>query len=97
MTADLDLIERYYAAERRKDDKGIHRRDLQTFLNNYPSELDRAHAWKLRKMQHNFSRTFRETSGKNGEKPATDEEFAKAGVLARAEMERFRNQLRNHV
>jgi len=41
---DLDRIERYYAAERAKGDDGIHRRDLLTFLNNLPGELDRASA-----------------------------------------------------
>lgn len=45
---DLELIERYYAFERAKDDKGIHRRDLATFLNNYPGELDRAQEWARR-------------------------------------------------
>jgi len=42
---DLSLIETYYAAERAKGDKGIHRRDLGTFLNNYSGELDRARAF----------------------------------------------------
>lgn len=43
--ADVFLIARYYAQERAKpDNKGIHRRDLLTFLNNYAGELDRARA-----------------------------------------------------
>ena len=42
--ADLELIERYYAAERQKGEKGLHRRDLGTFLNNFAGELDRARA-----------------------------------------------------
>ena len=42
--ADLELIERYYAAERAKGEKGLHRRDLGTFLNNFAGELDRARA-----------------------------------------------------
>lgn len=45
---DLDLLERYYAAEMRKGDRGVHRRDLYTLLNNWPGELDRATAWSLR-------------------------------------------------
>ena len=45
---DLDLLERYYAAERKKGDKGMHRRDLQTLLNNWPSELDRAQQWEYK-------------------------------------------------
>jgi hypothetical protein len=42
---DLALIELYYAFERKKGDKGIHRRDLATFLNNYGGERDRARLW----------------------------------------------------
>ena len=42
--ADLELIERYYASERAKGEKGLHRRDLGTFLNNFAGELDRARA-----------------------------------------------------
>lgn len=43
---DLDLIEQYYRAERaKKGEKGIHRRDLFTFLGNAHGELDRARAW----------------------------------------------------
>lgn len=43
---DLSLIERYYAFERRKGDKGVHRRDLPTFINNWCGELDRAREWE---------------------------------------------------
>lgn len=42
---DLELIERYYASERKKGEKGHHRRDLYTFINNFHGELDRARAW----------------------------------------------------
>jgi hypothetical protein len=42
---DLELVERYYAFERAKGEKGIHRSDLCTFLNNYSGELDRARAF----------------------------------------------------
>lgn len=42
---DLALVELYYEFERKKGDKGIHRRDLFTFLNNYRGEVDRAHLW----------------------------------------------------
>lgn len=38
----MELIGRYYAAERAKGDDGHHRRDLPTFLNNFDGELDRA-------------------------------------------------------
>lgn len=43
---DLELIEEYYQAERSKGDKGWHRRNLATFLNNFQGEVDRAKAWK---------------------------------------------------
>jgi hypothetical protein len=43
--SDLALVEKYYEFERKKGDKGIHRRDLGTFLNNYGGEVDRAHLW----------------------------------------------------
>lgn len=42
----LALLGDYYAAERAKSasgGKGVHRRDLMTFLNNFDGELDRAH------------------------------------------------------
>lgn len=38
----LDLIEAYYHTQRERGDEGRHRRDLQTFLNNFDGELDRA-------------------------------------------------------
>lgn len=43
---DLGIIEKYYEAQRKLGDKGIHRRDLGTFLNNYFGEADRARAWE---------------------------------------------------
>ena len=42
---DLETVEKYYASERAKGEKGIHRRDLGTFLNNFSGELDRARAF----------------------------------------------------
>lgn len=44
--ADLTLLLRYYEFERAKGEKGIHRRNLITFLNNYQGELDRAEEWQ---------------------------------------------------
>jgi len=41
---DLELVCRYTENERRKGNDGRHRRDLLTFLNNFPGELDRARA-----------------------------------------------------
>lgn len=43
---DLDLVIRYTLAERRKGDKGCHRRDLGTFLNQFTGEVDRAKGWE---------------------------------------------------
>lgn len=37
------MIERYYKHERARG--GYHRRDIATFLNHYPGELDRARAY----------------------------------------------------
>jgi len=48
---ELELVERYYASERAKGEKGIHRRDLCTFLNNYSGELDRARAFSQTTMK----------------------------------------------
>ncbi len=41
---EITMLERYYKSERDKP-KNICRRDLQTLLNNYPSEVDRARAY----------------------------------------------------
>ena len=41
---EITLLEAYYAKERARGIEGIHRRDLQTFLNNYRGEIDRARA-----------------------------------------------------
>ena len=39
---ELELVEKYYASERAKGDNGFHRRALETFLNNWRGELDKA-------------------------------------------------------
>ncbi len=39
---DLALVEAYTIAQRSRGDDGRHRRDLQTFLNNFKTEVDRA-------------------------------------------------------
>lgn len=41
---DFPVINKYYAFERAKE-RGMHRRDLVTFLNNYSTEVDRAKGW----------------------------------------------------
>lgn len=54
---DLTALEKYYAAERAKGEvEGRYRRDMQTFLNNFASELDRARlfAGRKRKIEPGF-------------------------------------------
>ncbi len=41
------LLASYYESERKRGDDGAHRRDLGTFLNNLPGEIDRAKAPKI--------------------------------------------------
>lgn len=45
-TENMKLITKYYERERGKNDDGVHRRDLKTFLSNAGGELDRAKAVK---------------------------------------------------
>lgn len=85
---DLEVVERYYFAERKKDN-GIHRRDLSTFLNNFQGELDRARAWE-QKTKKKIAPRYVQT---NGQRPCTDQEFQRIGELARQELERFKNSL----
>lgn len=83
---ELAMIEAYYAAERKKGDKGRHRRDLHTFLRNYLGELDRATARKFR------------LNG-TGKKPVTpqppitpeqEREFQEAGKVVAKRLREFR-------
>lgn len=87
---EVALLERYYQAERRKGDKGVHRRDLQTLLNNWPSELDRARAWAAR-----FNRQPKEIkiNPSTGE-AMSDEEFQCVGKLVREQLAAFRMSLK---
>lgn len=78
---DLALIERYHNAERKKGDKGIQRRDLLTFLNNFRGELDRAREWNAR-VKSRTGYTKKEES--NGAKPLSETEFKEAGKLGKA-------------
>ena len=93
--SDLTLLERYYRSERQKGDKGIHRRDLQTFLNNFHGELDRAKAWGNRRGS-DYRRVMNDLRILPNEQPATDDEWKQIGNLAKAELERFRKSL-NHA
>lgn len=84
---DIVLIENYYAAERKKKDGGLHRRDLYTFLNNFLGELDRATAFK--ESQHRNCRKEINSKRQSG-RPATDSEWQRISALAKAELERFK-------
>lgn len=89
---DLDLVIRYTISERKKGDKGWHKRDLATFLNYYPQLIDRAKEW-----QSSFrSRTpAKEKRKENGEKPLSAEEFKEVGAIGIAEIRRLRENMRN--
>lgn len=44
--ADLEMVERFYVAQRKRGPDGTHRRDLLTFLNRYRGEVDKARDWE---------------------------------------------------
>lgn len=50
---DLEILEPYYASEQAKGEDGRQRRDLLTFLNNAPGEVDRARAWAAQSPKSN--------------------------------------------
>ena len=86
---DMDLIERYYAFQRRKGDKGIHRRDLYTFLNNFPGELDRAREWDSNRVSKSYSKPINRVSD-----TLSDEDWQKISEQAKNEFARFKTQFR---
>ncbi len=88
---DLELIERYYVYQRKREN-GIHRRDLYTFLNNFSGELDRARAWD-EEMRERLKRKVRRPLDPedNGEKPVNDTDWKRIADLAKTEMQRFKN------
>lgn len=59
------LISAYYTHERAKEGNGMHRRDLQTFLNNFDSELDRAKAFNQNPNAHDKRTHIGSGSGRN--------------------------------
>ncbi len=86
----LDLIERYYVYQRKKEN-GIHRRDLYTFLNNFAGELDRARAWD-EEMRERAKRRFRKPLEDAGLLPTDEKEWERISELAKSELQRFKNQ-----
>ncbi len=81
---DLEAVERYYAANwPPKRDHNILRHNLITFLNNFPSEVDRAKAMK--------SKT------KNGHSFEWSDSTPKAAPLDPAEDERLRAEAKRHA
>ncbi len=87
----LELLERYYVYQRKKEN-GIHRRDLYTFLNNFAGELDRAQAWDEEQRERLKRKVRRPLDADDGLKPVDDSEFQRLGDLARKELERFKAQ-----
>ncbi len=87
---DLDVIERYYVYQRKREN-GIHRRDLYTFLNNFSGELDRARAWD-EEMRERLKRKVRRPLDPedNGEQ-TNGADWKRIADLAKAEMQRFKN------
>ncbi len=88
---DIDLIERYYVYQRKREN-GIHRRDLYTFLNNFSGELDRARAWDEEMRERLKRKVRRPLDPEDGEKPVNDNDWKRISDLAKAEMQRFKNQ-----
>lgn len=86
---DLQLIERYYRSERMKGDKGIHRRDLATFLNNYHGELDRAKAWN----ENQTEKHKRKPSQIQKQRELSDEEFEALGDSFRKMVSELKTKL----
>jgi hypothetical protein len=84
----LEIIERYYVFQRRRGEKGIHRRDLYTFLNNFAGELDRAREWDVDKRRHMGARNYQRP-----QREATEAEFELAGQIARNEIAKLREAL----
>jgi len=87
---ELTMVERYYTEMRRKPDNHC-RRDLYTFLNNYRGEVDRAYAY----CQRHPLPGQRSVKTKPPVRIVTEEEFKRAGEVARAELEKFRKHLRH--
>lgn len=81
------MIERYYKHERARG--GYHRRDVATFLNHYPGELDRARAFceshPIRSKGVRFTVV---------RKPVSDEEFEKNREACRKTWSDFKNKMR---
>ncbi len=81
------MLERYYASERKKNDN-ICRRDLQTLLNNYGSEIDRARSWCEKNPAKSKTVRFEQPQPP---KP-TEEELAKQKTVRDEEMAKLREQ-----
>ncbi len=88
---DLELIERYYVYQRKREN-GIHRRDLYTFLNNFSGELDRARAWDEEIRERLKRKVRRPLDPEDNEKATSDVDWKHIADLAKAEMQRFKNQ-----
>jgi hypothetical protein len=88
----IRVVSRYYGFERRKGQKGIYRRDLYTFLNNFNGELDRAMAWaETNPINRNHSKNFGQIQPKSEQ---SDEEWQRISAQAKVEFERFKELYR---
>ncbi len=87
---DLDVIERYYVYQRKREN-GIHRRDLYTFLNNFSGELDRARAWDEEMRERLKRKVRRPLDNEKSEVETNADEWERISDLAKAEMQRFKN------
>lgn len=72
-----------------KGDKGIHRRDLATFLNNYHGELDRAKAWN----ENQTEKHKRKPSQIQKQRELSDEEFEALGDSFRKMVSELKTKL----
>ncbi len=88
---DIDLIQRYYVYQRKREN-GIHRRDLYTFLNNFSGELDRARAWDEEMRERLKRKVRRPLDPEDDAKATNDNDWKRIADLAKTEMQRFKNQ-----
>lgn len=87
---ELFLIERYYASERKKE-KNICRTTLLRLMKYWPGEVDRASTWAKRA---DFAKQRRSGPAPVKGPVQSDADFKRVGDVARAEMERFRKQMK---
>lgn len=83
----LDRLERYYAFERKRGDKGLHRRDLFTYLNNAHGENDRAVLW-------GEAHPLKRAASNEARKPPEPEWDADKAAATKEQLAGFRRDMR---